>query len=567
MNKEVFKRKLTAILSADVAGYSRLMGEDEGTTVRTLRTYQETITNLIQKHHGRVIDAPGDNLLSEFASVVDAVESAVKIQKKLKSKNSELPDNLRMEFRIGINLGDVIEEDDRIYGDGVNIAARLESMAASGGICISGPTFDQVETKLDLNFEYLGEHVLKNIKKPIRVYQVKMEGDATGVKTSKDLKLPEMPSIAVLPFANMSMDPEQEYFCDGITEEIITGLATVPHLFVIARNSSFTYKGKHVKVQQVSEELGVKYVLEGSVRKSSNQIRITAQLVNAKTGDHLWAERYDRELSDIFALQDEITMKIVIALQVKLTVGEQARLWAKKTDNLDAFLKYLAARSLYAHGKIDNYALVRQIAQEAIDFDEMYSDPYVLMAWTHWYDAKQGSSESRKESFRKAKLIAQKAQELDDSHPDVHILLGFIYLYQMQHEEAISEGEKAIILSPNNAEAHMIMAHILRFAGVFYKATAMIEKALRLEPYYPSFYLSELAMCYYYLDRFEESITRAKEFLNIAESRGDDELLYFGHCIIAMNYIRLGRPKDARMEGEEVMRLFPRYSLFNARLS
>jgi len=383
MAQEGFKRKLTAILSADVVGYSRLMGEDEGTTVRTLKTYQETITNLIQQHHGRVIDSPGDNLLSEFASVVDAVESAVKIQKKLKSKNSELPENQRMAFRIGINIGDVIEEGERIYGDGVNIAARLESMAASGGICISGPTFDQVENKLDLNFDYFGEQVVKNIKKPIRVYQVRMEDDAIVVKTSKDLKLPEMPSIAVLPFANISIDPEQEYFCDGITEEIITGLATVPQLFVIARNSSFTYKGKSVKVQQVGEELGVKYVLEGSVRKSSNQIRITAQLINAKTGDHLWAERYDRELSDIFALQDEITMKIVTALQVKLTVGEQARLWARKTNNLDAFLKYLAARSLYAHGKIDNYALVRQIAQEAIDFDEMYSDPYVLIAWTH----------------------------------------------------------------------------------------------------------------------------------------------------------------------------------------
>jgi adenylate cyclase len=407
----------------------------------------------------------------------------------------------------------------------------------------------------------LGEQSAKNIAEPLRIYRVLTEPGDFVPKLIKKLKLPDKPSIAVLPFDNMGADLEQEYFCDGITEEIITGLATVPQLFVIARNSSFAYKGKHVKVQQVSKELGVNYILEGSVRKSSNRVRITAQLIDAITGIHLWAERYDRDLSDIFALQDEITMKIVTALQVNLTVGEQARLWARKTNSLDAFLKYLTARSHYAHGKKDSYALVRQIAKEAIEFDEKYSDPYVLVAWTHYYDAKQGSSESREESFKKAKLLAQKAQELDNSHPDVHILLGFIHLYQMQHDEAIANGQKAIKLSPNNAEAHMIMAHILRFSGEFNKATAMIERALRLEPYYPSFYLSELGMCYYYLDRYEESIAKAKDFLSLAESRGDHELLYFGHLLIAMNYVRLGYEKEARREAAEALKLFPEYSL------
>jgi adenylate cyclase len=254
-------------------------------------------------------------------------------------------------------------------------------------------------------------------------------------------------------------------------------------------------------------------------------------------------------------------MKIVTALQVKLTVGEQARLWGRRTNNLDAYLKYLAARSLYAHGKIDNYALVRQVAQEAIQIDEKYSAPYVLMAWTHWYDAKQGSSESREDSLKKAKLLVEKAQELDDTNPDVHILLGFIHLYQMQHEEAISEGQKAINLSPNNAEAHMVMAHIFRFSGLFNKAIEMIQRALRLEPYYPSFYLSELAMCFYYTGRYEEAVKMAKEYLNLAESRDDEELLYFGHAILAMNYVRLGREEDARKEGAEILRLFPEYSL------
>jgi adenylate cyclase len=443
----------------------------------------------------------------------------------------------------------------------VNIAARIEGLADPGGVCISRSIYDQVKKKLNLGFEYLGEQTAKNISEPLRIYRVLKEPGAVVPKLSKKLKLPGKPSIAVLPFENMSVDPEQEYFCDGITEEIITGIAAVPQLFVIARNSSFTYKGKHVKVQQISKELGVKYVLEGSVRKSLNRVRITAQLIDAITGNHLWAERYDRDLSDIFALQDEITMKIVTALQVKLTVGEQARLWARRTDNLDAFLKYLAARSHFSHGKIDNYALVRQIAQEAIDFDKRYSVPYVLMAWTHYYDAKQGSSESREKSIKKAKVLAQKAQELDDSYPDIHILMGFIHLYQRQFQKALSAGRKAIALGPNNAEAHVIMAHILRFTGRFEEATAVIQKALRLQPYYPSFYLTELAMCYYYTGRYKEAVEMAKEYLNMAESRGDLELLYFGHAILAMNYIRLGRDEDANLAATQVLHYFPDYSL------
>ena len=493
--------------------------------------------------------------------MVNAVESAILIQKELHTKNEELPENRRMLFRIGINLGDVIQEDKRIYGHGVNIAARIEGFADPGGVCISQSTYDQVKHKLDLGFEYLGEQTAKNIADPLRIYRILKEPGTVAPKLSKNLKIPDKPSIVVLPFENMSADPEQEFFCDGITEEIITGLAAVPQLFVIARNSSFTLKGKHLKVQQVSKEFGVKYVLEGSVRKSSDRVRITAQLIDAITGNHLWAERYDRDLSDIFALQDEITMKIVTALQVKLTVGEQARLWARRTENLDAFLKYLTARSRFAHGKIDNYALVRQIAKESIEFDNEYSVPYVLMAWTHYYDAKQGSSESREKSFEKAKRLAQKAQELDDVYPDTHILMGFLYLYQKQFKEALSAGKKAIALGPNNAEAHVIMAHILRFTGKFVEATAMIEKALRLQPYYPSFYLSELAMCFYYTHRYREAVVMAKEFLNLAESQGDLELLYFGHAILAMNYIRMGMNEDARLAAARVLHYFPKYSL------
>jgi TolB-like protein/class 3 adenylate cyclase len=357
MATEDFKRKLTAILSADVKGYSQLMGEDEEATVRTITAHRKVITSVIQKYRGRVVDSPGDNILAEFVSVVDAVQSAVEIQEVVRAKNAELPDERRMEFRIGINLGDVIQEGERIYGDGVNIAARVEGLADPGGICVSGSAYEQIENKLALGYDYIGEHTVKNIVKPIRVYKVPTgpetlqkvteEGRpapgwqraalavviallvvAGGVAIWKSYRpstpptevasvekmafpLPDKPSIAVLPFDNLSGDPEQEYFSDGLTEEIISALGSVPRLFVIARNSTFTYKGKPVKVQQVAEELGVRYVLEGSVRKAGDKIRISAQLIDALNGHHLWAKRYDRNLSDIFAVQDEITKEIM----------------------------------------------------------------------------------------------------------------------------------------------------------------------------------------------------------------------------------------------------------------
>src|SRR3989441_1650150 len=366
-------RKLAAILSADVKGYSRLMGEDEIATIRTLTAYRAVMATLIQRHRGRVVDSPGDNLLAEFASVLDAVQCAVEIQQELKVRNADLPAPRKMEFRIGINLGDVIVEGERIYGEGVNIAARLEGLAEAGGICISGTVYDQIENKLALGYKYLGKQVVKNIARPVQVYRVSMEPRAAPLKASKEaegqppgiirlwprgrteplkasreaegqrqplqkgMELPDKPSIAVLPFINLSGDPEQEYFSDGMTEDLITDLSKLSGLFVIARHSVFTYKGKAVKVEQVGRELGVQYVLGGSVRKVDNRVRITAQLVDATTGYHLWAERYDRPLKDIFALQDETIQKIVAALAVKLTEEEQERVWRRYTDNMEAY--------------------------------------------------------------------------------------------------------------------------------------------------------------------------------------------------------------------------------------
>jgi adenylate cyclase len=416
MTTQEIKRKLTAILSADVKGYSRLMGEDEEWTVRTLKGYKEVMRSLIQQHRGRIVDAPGDNILAEFASVVDAVQCAVEIQQVLRAKNGLLPENRRMEFRIGINLGDVIEEGKRIYGDGVNIAARVEGLAEPGGICISESAYQQIENKLPLRYDYLGEHEVKNIAKPVRVYRARIEADAGPSKLGEKKKpaqrrlpkvalgiiavaviagavilyqfvlrpspsktevaskekmafpLPDVPSIAVLPFVNMSKDPDQEFLCDAMTEEIISALSKVPRLFVIARNSTFTYKGKPVKVKQVSEDLGVRHVLEGSLQRSGDRVRVTVQLIDALTGNHLWADSYDRDLKDRFAVQDEITLKIVKAMQMKLTAGESALLTEKWpcSEDLQCYLKYLEATKYRLQESPESINIARRKAEEVL---------------------------------------------------------------------------------------------------------------------------------------------------------------------------------------------------------
>jgi len=451
-----FKRKLTTILHADVKDYSRLMGEDEDATVRTLTAYREVMGVFIQKHRGRVVHGSGDSLLAEFVSVVDAVRCAVEIQKELKTRNAELPEDRKVQFRIGINPGDVIEKDDDLHGDGVNIAARVEALAEGEGICITRTAYDHVKKKLNLGYEYLGEHTVKNIAEPVRVYRVLMDpedaGKLIGEKRIEPRRvqkaalavvivlflvvgglliwraasppievasvekmifpLPDKPSIAVLPFDNLSEDPEQGYFSDGLTEEIITALSSVPKLFVIARNSTFTYKGKPVKVQQVAEELGVRYVLEGSVRKGGDKIRITAQLIDAITGNHLWAERYDRNVDDIFAVQDEITKKIITAMQIKLTKGEEVKAASKGTNNLDSYLKCLQANELINKINPESNALANQLAQEAIALDPEYAWAYYVLGRSHMMDVWVRASRSPKESIGKAIGLVQKAIEV-----------------------------------------------------------------------------------------------------------------------------------------------------------
>ena len=555
MDAEGIKRKLTAIFSADVKGYSRLMGDDEETTVRTITAYREVMRGLIQGQNGRVVDAKGDNLLAEFPSVVDAVRCAVDIQKELGVKNSDLPEHRKMEFRIGINLGDVIEEKESIYGDGVNVAARIEGLAAGGGICISGTAFDQVESKIGLEFEYLGEQAVKNIKKPVRVYRVKMESSISDFGMSVELPLPDKPSIAVLPFVNMSGDPEQEYFSDGITEEIITGISKVPHLFVIARTSTFTYKDKSVKVQQVGSELGVRYVLEGSVRKAGERLRITAQLVDAATGEHLWAERYDGILKDVFALQDEITLKILNALQVKLTAGEQAQLWSKGTDNLKAYLKYLQAREHVYQMNQENNVLGRQMLEEVIRLDPNYAMAYMTLAHTHALDISYGTYKSLKESLKRALDLVEKAIDLDGSLAEAHSILGFIYQLKRQHKKAIAEGKRAVGINPNSANSHARLGLFLRYAGRFEEALSSVLKAIRLNPFPPGYYFYQLGMVYCMMERYEEAIAACKEGIRREPNN------IFAHTSLAIIYILSVREQDARREAAEVLRIDPNFSI------
>jgi len=554
MAEEQAKRKLAAILSADVKGYTRLMEDNEEATVRTITAYRELMVNKIQNQNGRVVDAKGDNLLAEFSSVVDAVRCGVEIQKELMVKNDELPEKRRMEFRIGINLGDVIQDGDTIYGDGVNIAARLEGLADGGGICISGTAFDQVEGKTGLEFKYAGEQAVKNIKKPVRVYRVKTLGGVSNVVEHRESPLPATPSIAVLPFTNMSGDPEQEYFCDGITEEIITWLSKIPRLFVTARHSTFVFKDKVVSIREVGQQLGVRYVLEGSVRKAGDRIRITAQLIDVKTDQHVWAERYDRELKDIFAIQDEITMNIIIALQVKLTEGEQATLRVRGTDNLDAYLKMLLAGEYFRKFSKEGNILARQKCEEASALSPDYASAYAGIAGTYIRDVWFGWSDSPPHSLKLAMEYAQKCVTLDESFSEAHAVLGLIYLVMRQWDKAVEECERAVSLNPNSADNIVALAIVFRSVGRVEEALALLNKAVRLNPMPPTYYLHEFGSCYRLMGRFEEAITMLKRVLD------NDPNYLFSRLNLIATYVMSGEKEAAHAEAMEVLEQSPDFS-------
>ncbi|NIO04019.1 MAG: tetratricopeptide repeat protein [Proteobacteria bacterium] len=564
MAQNALQRKLIAILSADVKGYSRLMGQDENGAVQTLRAYRDVMFNLITRHRGRVVDSPGDNVLAEFASVVDAVRCAVEIQEELAERNAKIPDGQKMEYRIGVNLGDVIQEGEKIYGDGVNVAARLESLAEPGGVCISGIAYDQIKKKLNLEYQFVGKKSSKNIEEPVDVYRVLSVPDAEAHRVIKAkvermaFPLPEKPSIAVLPFTNMSGDPTQEYIGDGISENIITALSVCSEMFVIARNSTFTYKGRPTRVQQVAEELGVRYVLEGSVQKSGDRLRVTAQLIDALTGHHLWSEKYDRKMGELFDLQDEITKKIVVSLQVELTHGEQARAYAKSTDNLEAWSYGVKGNYLLDRFNKEDNVKARKLLEAAIKLDAGYVLAYVWLGATHTADGAYGWSESPVDSWKRAHELAQKALALDDKGASVHALLTLIYLFQRQHDKAITEGKLAISLDPNFSIGHAHLAGTMFFSGRFEEAIALMKKAMRLSPYYPAFYLNYLGRSYAFMGRYEEATATFKQLFD--RGRKGEYPAEWALIYLARVYVELGREDEARALMAEALKIDPSLS-------
>jgi TolB-like protein/Tfp pilus assembly protein PilF len=543
------------------------------------------MTTLIQQHRGRVVDSPGDNVLAEFASVVDAVQCAVAVQKEFQSRNAELPDNRRMEFRIGINLGDVIQEGDRIYGDGVNVAARLEALADPGGICVSKTAFDQIESKLPLGYEYLGDQTVKNITKPVGAYRVLMEPRITVAKAGEEKKtkpikqrrsvfigaiailmiciglgvwyfyfrpsfepaslekmafpLPDKPSIAVLPFRNLSGDEKQNYIADGLTENIINALSNIPDMFVIARNSTNMYKDKSAKVQQVAQDLGIRYVLEGGAQKSGKKLRVTAQLVDALKGYHVWSEKYDRNIKDIFKVEDDITLNIAIAMQVELTRGEQARV-RHSTKNLEAWSLVSKGYGLYETFKLEGISNARELFQKAVELDPNYLFAWIMYGWTYWLDGWYYNTHyDRKERFQRAAEIAQKALSIDVNSSDAHTLLSGVYLSQRRFDEAVATGRKSIAFNPNSAKNHAILAIVMQNAGEYDEAIALLRKAMRLHPYYPPWYLYRVGECYSMLGRYEESAAALKEVIKRnLEIGGPMDRIYI---TLATTYSMMGR--------------------------
>jgi len=469
MAEERVQRRLAAILAADVVGYSRLVRADEEATLAALKGIRKDIIDpKIANHHGRIVKLMGDGMLAEFGSAVDAVRNAVEVQRAVAEHQSDLPDDRRIQFRVGINLGDVVIDGDDIQGDGVNVAARLEALADPGGVCISGAVHEQVRDRIDVPFEDLGEQEVKNIDRPVRVWRWTSDTSATSsgpAATDKLLRLPDKPSIAVLPFEDLSADKDQEYFADGIAEDIITALSRNRGVFVIARNSSFTYKGAAVDVKRVGQELGVRYVLEGSVRKAGSRVRITAQLIDAATGNHVWAERYDRELEDIFAVQDEITQNIVATIGPELASAEMQRARRKDPSSLDAWDCTIRAMWHFARATHGDMEEARRFALRAIEMDPGTAPAFGILAFTHLRGVVNGWSKTPSQSIQEAYEAARKAVALDGRDANAHWALGTANLFRRRFEDAFSSYETAIDLDPNNAAAHGGLGSALAYAG------------------------------------------------------------------------------------------------------
>jgi adenylate cyclase len=551
-------RKLAVILAADVAGYSRLMAADEEGTLAALNARRGVIDELIGRHHGRIFTTAGDSVMAEFASAVEAVRCAAAIQDEIERRNAELPEPRRMRFRVGVNLGDVMVGGANLFGDGVNVAARLEGVAEPGGICISGAVYDQVRNKVDLGFADLGERSLKNIGYPVRVFGVHRDGVAapaprperpSGAPASRPSALP---SIAVLPFANLGGDPEQEYFADGITEDLITELSRFQELRVIARNSVLTYKGKPARVQDVGRDLGVRYVLEGSVRKAGARVRITAQLIDAGSGHHLWAERFDRDLADIFAVQDEVTSRIVATLAGKLAESERRRARSGQTENLEAYDCVLRGRELWERFTPEANREARRLYEKAIELDPEYARAYASLAWTYLMDHAERWAGPDEQPLERALELARKGVVVNPASHSNHLALGQVCLSAGLHDEALEALQTAITLNPNDADGYAFLARGLSFAGRPDEAIELIEKARRLNPAAPRWYAWNLGIALYLARRYDDAV----DALRRARPLGD-----VAYRWLAAAYGQLGREQDAKAAVAEYLKLTPDFAI------
>jgi adenylate cyclase len=556
MAAERIERRLSAIFVADVAGYSRLMGADEeGTHVRLNEHLHALVHPEIAEHGGRIIRSAGDGILVEFASAVNAMRCAVAIQRGMITRNTDIPTVKRIEFRIGINAGDIIIEDGDIFGDGVNVAARLEALCEPNGICVSHRVREDTEDKLNIAFEDIGEQQLKNIARPVRVYRVWLD-DAPAHRL---LALPDKPSIAVLAFENMSGDPEQEYFADGISEDITTELSRFSDLFVIARNSSFRYKGKAVDLRQVGRELGVRYVLEGSVRRGGDRVRINAQLIDAGTGIHRWAERYDQDLEDVFAIQDDVARTIAAILVAHVNIAEAERTLLKPPATWQAYDHYMRASSAWilfqSSWQMEHLLETRRHLADSLSIDPKYARCYAMLASTHrvaWLNPLNDEYLSPK-ALDQAIKLARRAIELNPSLPEAYAELGYNVIRKRDFDGATAAAERAIALNPTFADYRL--AQVFFSVGEPAKAIAIAKAQMRLDPFHPHFAPLMAGVAHYLLKEYHD----ARQWLSEAIGRAPNH--QYGHAFLAATYAQLGRLEDARAEAAEVLRLNPRYSI------
>ncbi len=553
-------RKLAAILAADVVGFSRLAGADEEGILARLRALRSDLTDpMIAVHHGRVVKRTGDGLIIEFRSVVDALRCAIDIQNGMAERNAGLATDKRIDYRIGVHLGDVVEEaDGDLMGDGVNIAARIESIAEPGGICLSEDAWRQVRDRVKATFVDRGEQALKNIARPVRVYAIGIPPIGSGSAPGPALAAPAEParsSIAVLPFANMSGDAEQEYFADGISEDIITALSKLPQLFVIARNSAFTFKGKNVNVGEVGKDLGVRHVLEGSVRKSGSRVRITAQLVDATTGGHMWAERFDRDLTDIFAVQDDVTSHIVSALALNLSRDDRQSIAAERTNDQEAYDLFLRGRELWWQFAPEANREAERLLRRAAALDPGFAPAFAFLAATLANAYSNGWGDTPGEALEEAEKAARRAVKLDERYPYALWSLAMTLSWERRSDEALGAAEKAIAFNPNFADGHSMVGVLLHFAGRSAEALQYFDRAMALDPHFPSILLYFRAQAAYQLGQYSQAVSLLKR--RILRNPETDT----SRVLLAASLGHMGLIDEAREAWGELLRVNPAYSL------